>query len=319
MAGCGTGLYDSNMSAPAPPRRRDLHSYSLFGESAHLPDVLHCETIEARSALHDWELGAHRHARLHQVLLVQAGGGVARLEGGDFPLAPRSLVSVPPGEVHGFSFEPGTQGHVATLADELLDEILRPAPEVRRSLARAGTGQADDALMQTMTQIAHEFDGRASGRALALRGLATALLAQVARQVVPQGPLDAGLPESHLLGRFEALLEVYHRERWGVADYARALAVTPTHLSRVTRAATGQPASALIDDRLVREARRQLAYTRLPVGAVAEALGFTDPAHFTRVFTRATGMAPSRFRARLAAPVTTAGTGLARRAQAEQA
>ena len=43
-----------------------IRSYSLFGESQHLPDVLHCETIAERSALHDWELAPHRHTRLHR-------------------------------------------------------------------------------------------------------------------------------------------------------------------------------------------------------------------------------------------------------------
>ncbi|WP_298213342.1 hypothetical protein [Acidovorax sp.] len=54
-----------------------IQPYSLFGESQHLPDVLHCETITARSVLHDWELAPHRHQRLHQVLLIESGGGVA--------------------------------------------------------------------------------------------------------------------------------------------------------------------------------------------------------------------------------------------------
>ena len=45
--------------------------------------------------------------------------------------------------------------------------------------------------------------------------------------------------------RFEALLEAHYLQHWKVADYARALAVTPTHLSRVARAATGAPVSRL--------------------------------------------------------------------------
>jgi AraC family transcriptional activator of pobA len=46
--------------------------------------------------------------------------------------------------------------------------------------------------------------------------------------------------------RFEALLEQRHLDRWSVSDYAHALSVTPTHLNRVTRAATGDTASHLI-------------------------------------------------------------------------
>lgn len=62
MTGCVQYLYDSNM-ARSPER---ILSYSLFGESAHLPDVMHCETIAERSVLHDWEFEPHRHARLHR-------------------------------------------------------------------------------------------------------------------------------------------------------------------------------------------------------------------------------------------------------------
>ena len=57
-----------------------IESYNLFGESDDLPDVVHCETIAARSVKHDWELTPHRHARLHQVLLVARGGGRGTLE-----------------------------------------------------------------------------------------------------------------------------------------------------------------------------------------------------------------------------------------------
>ena len=36
-----------------------------------------------------------------------------------------------------------------------------------------------------------------------------------------------------------------------------------------------------------------------PVSTVAYALGFSDPAYFSRVFSRATGLSPRAFRARL--------------------
>ena len=55
-----------------------------------------------------------------------------------------------------------------------------------------------------------------------------------------------------------------------------------------------------LEERLIREARRNLVYTNLSVSRIAYALGFEDPAYFTRVFTRATGTAPRAFRQRLA-------------------
>ena len=51
--------------------------------------------------------------------------------------------------------------------------------------------------------------------------------------------------------------------------------------------------------RVLREARRQLFYTNLSIAEIAYLLGYNDPAYFSRVFARATGMAPSAFRARV--------------------
>lgn len=296
MAGYGKDLYISNMQTSS----LGIRSYSLFGESEHLPDVMHCETIAARSALHGWELAPHRHARLHQLLLLRSGGGSAHLEGRAVPLQAMSLVNVPPGDVHAFVFQPGTQGWVATLADELIDQLLAPAADERRALGRCGVLAADEPVHQVMAQIAAEFERRLPARALVLRGLCAALLGLAARALSQQDPAADELAGSHLLQRFEALVEAHYLDHWTVADCARALAVSPTHLSRVVRAATGAPASRLIGARVMREARRHLVYTSLPVTTIAYALGFADPAHFSRVFSRAEGRSPRAFREQVA-------------------
>ena len=286
------------MSRPPSP----IRSYSLYGESEQLPDVMHCETIAERSVLHGWELAPHRHARLHQLLLLRSGGGRARLDERELALAPMSLVNVPPGAVHAFRFDPGTQGLVVTLADAMLDEILARDPELRRALGLAWVGSADAALDALASQLAQEYAGRAPARALVLRGLGAALLGCAARGAAQVEGASANLAESHLLQRFETLLEAHFREHWRVADYARALAVTPTHLSRVTRAAAGASASRLIDARIVREAQRHLAFTHLSVTTIADTLGYADPALFSRVFARVAGRSPRAFRQQLAGP-----------------
>lgn len=277
-----------------------IQSYSLFGESKHLPDVLHCETIAARSELHDWEFAAHRHARLHQVLLLTSGGGMAHLDGHAQPLRPGALVNVPPGHVHAFRFTQGTQGWVTTLADELMNEILVRVGDVRGDLERAYVARADASVRWTVGQIWQEFSGRSKARALVLRGLSATLLGWVARAMAQETPGDPSLPPSDAVQRFKTLIEAHYLEHWQVADYARALSVSSTHLSRLTRAAAGESASRLIEARILREARRNLAYTHLSIATIAYALGYTDPAYFTRVFTRDAGISPRAFRAQIA-------------------
>ncbi|WP_265282906.1 helix-turn-helix domain-containing protein [Verminephrobacter aporrectodeae] len=57
----------------------------------------------------------------------------------------------------------------------------------------------------------------------------------------------------------------------------------------------------------MREARRNLACTHLSIATIAYALGYADPAYFSRAFTRDAGLSPRSFRTQ--APVAGSGSG----------
>jgi AraC family transcriptional activator of pobA len=296
MEGSAFVLYNSNMGTT--PSKSAIQVYNLFGESGDLPDVVHCETIASRSVLHDWKLTPHRHGRLHQVVLIKTGGGEATLDGRRHVLKPMQIVNVPVGHVHGFRFEPDTQGWVLTIAAEILDEALLASEGLRGALSQSAVVRGTPQIRASMKQIFAEHAARDFGRAHVLRALCAAVIGLVARELAAESH-GAATGESGLFRRFEALLEQHHLERWSVADYAKALSVTPTHLNRITRTATGDTASHLILNRLIREARRNLVYTNLPVSTIAYALGFDDPAYFSRVYAAATGLSPRAFRAQV--------------------
>ncbi|ARQ03193.1 helix-turn-helix domain-containing protein [Pseudorhodoplanes sinuspersici] len=289
-------LYKSNMPGTA---KSVIQSYNLFGETGDLPDVIHCETIAARSVLHDWELEPHRHARLHQVLLVARGGGQLTIEGRRHRLRPMHLVNVPAGQVHGFSFRPGTQGFVVTFVAEMLDHILVPPEGLARVLAEAAVLRGTPEMRRVVTNIFAEYGARHYARAHILRALSATLLGLVAREIAAEHGPNARASGADLVQRFEALLDAHFIEHWPVARYAKALKVTPTHLTRVVRETHGCPATHMIRDRMVREARRHLVYTNLSISQIAYALRFDDPAYFSRTFTQATGQSPRDFRHRI--------------------
>lgn len=295
MAETSQFLYISNMTK----RFASIQSYSLFGESQHLPDVLHCETIADRSVLHDWELAPHRHARLHQLLFIRSGGGHVNLDGVNTVLMPGSLVNIPPGHVHAFRFEKGTQGWVTTIADELLDDLFTRVGHVHRDLGGAGVIKADAAMARVFAQIWQEFSSQSKARALVLRGLSATLLGWVARRMSRDTPEPQTSTESNLVQRLSELIEAHFLEHWQVSDYAKALAISPTHLSRLARASSGHSALRMIEARMMREARRNLAYTHLSISTIAYSLGYSDPAYFTRAFKRDTGLSPKAFRAQI--------------------
>ncbi len=289
-------LYKSNMNALSPVDRIPI--YNLYGEQDELPDVLHCETIEARAVRHDWRISAHRHAHMHQFLLVRSGGGMARLDNRQIALAPLTVINVPCRAIHGFDFEPHTGGWVVTVPMGMLEPSSRAFSAVTGVLARPGHATGTPMLASFFETIAAEHAGLAFGRASALRAAAHLLATQIARLLLDGDEEAASVGGASVLRRFEALIEQNFRARWRVADYAAALGMSATHLTRLTNAEAGMSASALIEARIMREARRELAYTTLSIAQIAYDLGYEDPAYFSRVFSRATGLTPSQYRSR---------------------
>lgn len=99
-----------------------------------------------------------------------------------------------------------------------------------------------------------------------------------------------------VLSRFSHVVSIGHRDGKNLAEFAADLQVTPTHLTRLTQGAIGKPASTLVQERVIHAACEALAHSDQPVKSIADGLGFTSPAYFTRAFQHHTGQSPSAFR-----------------------
>jgi AraC family transcriptional regulator, transcriptional activator of pobA len=303
-------LYFSYMTrtttvALRPKDDAPIPAFVLYGEPLDAPAerLIHIETIAARSQLHDWHIRAHRHASLHQILLLRRGQVQARLDGRDLHLAAPVALVVPPGVIHSFRFTPETVGFVVSIDTDVVNELAPGNGGLRRLLDEpSGTALQRLALAQTDlwavgTMLLREFERSAAGRPIALRGLLAALLANVLRLVRsgPQYPSQSAA-QRELVARFRQRLEEHVRDHAGVSTYADALGVSSVSLRRACLAVTGQAPVELIQSRRVLEAERQLRYTSMTISQVAYYLGFDDPAYFSRFFTRRAGLSPRRFR-----------------------
>ncbi|MBL8381467.1 MAG: helix-turn-helix domain-containing protein [Burkholderiales bacterium] len=267
-------------------------------------DWLHHETIAVRGRLHDWTIPAHRHQGLHQIHLLASGRVRATIDGTAHRLDAPALWMIAPGTVHGFAYAADSAGQQVTVPTPALAQALAPSPALAARLTRSiilgreAVAPDVDACALLFARIAEEFGQSRPGRAEALAALATLLVVWVLRQGgAADGPLQRQAARDALTHRYRALIELHFRRRHQLAFYADALGVTADHLSRVCRATTGQPALALLHERLLLEARRALAYSGATVEAVARDLGFEDPAYFSRFFGRHAGRPPSRYRA----------------------
>jgi AraC family transcriptional activator of pobA len=286
---------------------RRIPDYFLYGEAPHkYPErLLHVETIEARSARYHWKIDPHLHRSLHQIVLVLRGRGVATAESAVAYFGSPALTFVPAGTVHAFKFQPGVLGFVISISEEPLGDAVRRESAVARLFTASATlelrydAPSSVALARAAYSLAREHAEAAPGRALALEGRLSILLASVLRLPHWQSQSNDALLSRNreLVARFQVLIEAGFRSSRSMPDYARALHVSETRLRSACLAATGRPPIQLMHARVLLEAKRQLIYTAMPIAEIGYGLRFDDPAYFTRFFSRRVGVCPRTYRA----------------------
>ncbi|BEG98473.1 helix-turn-helix domain-containing protein [Bacteroides sedimenti] len=114
---------------------------------------------------------------------------------------------------------------------------------------------------------------------------------------------DSHLPVKRFQSRREELFESFlilvsenfQKER-SVSFYAERLFLTPKHLSRVVREASGRSASEWIDEQVILEAKVRLKSSLFTVQEIADKLRFPNQSFFGKYFKQHTGMSPSEYR-----------------------
>ena len=280
--------------------------YHLYGEQAPelAPDLVHCESIVSRSRLHNWEIQPHRHHGLFQMLWLARGKASVELDGRLTDLSDGQLLLLPQHCVHGFRFSPDADGEVITLAYAFFQRLqpdLGPALQAMNTPVVCALGQGNDRKqIETAFHAIHAaYAGQAAHRSLLIEAQLVSLLIWLSRWLpVQPEDLPSARGREHL-ARLTQLVETNYAQQYPLDFYAVSLGISAAHLNALCRQLTGHSALALIHARMGLEARRYLIYTSMPVKDVSDALGFSDPAYFTRFFKRQTGIAPSAFRAQV--------------------
>lgn len=82
-----------------------------------------------------------------------------------------------------------------------------------------------------------------------------------------------------------------------VDDVAKHVNLSRSHLSRKFKSEMGIGINAYINRQKIEEAKRLLAHTRLSLGEISHYLCFSSQSYFQKVFKKATGVTPNRYRA----------------------
>ena len=246
-----------------------------------------------------------RSPSVHAFLVTKGSATFAPADAAALHLCAPALIWLPSGARGVFRLHAGSEGFACMVAEDLIWRTLADSPmlsTLRPFLDRIALASGDrldvcrGELETAFAALVREARGAQAG-ATAIMGFHLGLLllhlwrasADAARAVVSGTGLTT-------VQRFQQLVELHFRDDLGIADLARLLSVSRTHLHDACLKVTGKTPLSLLHDRVVEEARHRLEQTQLSVEQVGYSLGFRDPGYFSRFFKRATGVSPGQHR-----------------------
>jgi len=247
-----------------------------------------------------WRLPPHTHRDYFQLILILSGTGEACIGKAHLLFQSGHLLFIRPRLRHGLTA--GTTETVRTLDTKF--KIRQPA--LRRACSqldsvRRGVEPSVVSLLEAMHAEARRHDPLANE---VCQTLLTQLLLSLLRKEPGPGKTatavatQPGEGDSDLCGRMERFLRANCDRAIDQRILSEALHYSYRHLHGVWRKRHREsPLQALWDYRVDR-ATHLIRFSDYELKRIAELTGFASVHHFTRVFSRITGVSPARWRER---------------------
>jgi AraC-like DNA-binding protein len=242
----------------------------------------------------------HRHS-FYTFILVTGGGGSHDIDFTTYDLKPNRLFLIAPGQVHAWNQLINVKGFVVLFTDGFVAlskgrKLMSNWPLFRLdqpcyidlSTAESESWQEELRFMESEAKLGDNFS-----RDAIFYSIGT-LLVRASRLYIGVAP-DENLNQD-LLFVFQELIEKNYVTMRAPKDYAALLNITPNHLNAICKKKSGKSAGGLIRQRVLLEAKRLLAHTKLSVAEIAYQLNFVDNSYFGRYFKKYLHITPERFR-----------------------
>ena len=268
-------------------------------------DDVHYQTFGNMAAFFGRDMQAHRHDGFFQLHYLVSGHITLLLDELRYSVQAPLFILTPPSVPHAFFTQEDTDGHVLTVRQDIIIQLLEslyPAnPDLVNipaiCLSVAGSPEDLKIFDHYWSLMAIESANGYIGKDQVLSSLAQALFTFLFRSIpFDEHPTRGVRGEHHLFQQFNQLIDFHYKAHLSVPQYARKLGVTESRLKDMCRRFANRPPKRLIFDRILREAKRMLLYSDRPISEIAYQLGFKDPAYFARFFNRLANCSPSQWR-----------------------
>lgn len=242
----------------------------------------------------------HRHT-YYEIIWIKKGSGVHFIDFKNYRFEGPCLFILNPGVVHNIKKDGPTEGYVAKFSESFLSQIETNSVKIiknglfddihPRPVFSLNKDQVEilDELMQKMLT---EFNRHEEFSRSILVSYLKIFLLRIYELRETEDPRTFNSPRYKVLFDFKNLIEDNFKQQHEIKFYTDQLATSHRNLNHITSEFIGKSAKSLINERLLLEAKR-LLYSTQNIKETAYAIGFNDPAYFSRFFKKHQGESPS--------------------------
>ncbi|MFL5785041.1 MAG: helix-turn-helix domain-containing protein [Bacteriovoracaceae bacterium] len=273
-----------------------MHSHPIdaFGIEEVSLSGIRAEKLEAR--IKPKVSFPHKHD-FFQLMLVTAGAGTHQIDFVEHPVSRGTIFLMKPGQMHSWKMKKGVSGLLVEFHYQSLNafkESIRLMDDLQHSpdVLKVSPKVFEEALTLAL-QMLKETQTRKEAQDLALQGLLTIFLIHLMRQYRKTLRQDKLLST---VDKFKELVEKKFRQHHDVSTYAHDLRTSPKALTMQLSRSIGKAPRTIIQERILLEAKRFLAFSQLSIAEIGYELGFEDANYFTRFFRIHEKKSPATFR-----------------------
>lgn len=276
-------------------KNKKHHSIDSFGIQKVSMSNIRIETLEER--IKPRVPFPHKHD-FFQIILITAGSGWHQIDFKKHKVASNQLFLMKPGQMHSWELSKGVKGFVVEFNLQSLNYIKESARIMNDfSLSPDVFIFKEKKDFQELSKLSEimrrEFNDAREMHDLCLQSLLTAFLIQTIRSYQHQLKQQKTLT---IIERFKDLVERHFKEQHAVEFYAKEIKTSGKALTMQLSRSLGKPPRQLIQDRIMLEAKRYLAFSDLSVAEIGYELGFDDANYFSRFFRLHEKKTPAQFR-----------------------
>ena len=243
----------------------------------------------------------HRHD-FYFILALHNGSGTHEIDFTTYDVPGNSIFFLRPGQVHRLELKAGCTGFLMEFdttfyrpTDNIINQRLIKASN--RNFCRFEDTRFEK-LLSLLTYMFDEYTEKQEGYVDAIKANLDIFFIEYIRQ---SRKADASLKNANLyaqerLEEFLALLRANIARKKQVSQYADLLNLSIYQLNAITKITVGKPASELINEHILLEAKRYLLATANQIKDIADQIGYEDISYFIRFFKKHTGYSPEAFR-----------------------